>query len=91
METFKARNIFKNKPGLCWDNYFSGDNIFDHAGKNGYGMLSTVRRVNFPKGVPSQYIHKKVTDPRKLVDKCSGFNDPIVIVNKKKITYTNST
>ena len=27
VETGKKRNIFKKKPGLCWDNYFSDGNI----------------------------------------------------------------
>ena len=56
MVTGKTRNIFKNKPGFWWDNYFSGDNFFDHAGKRIYGMLLTVRRDHIPKGFPAQYM-----------------------------------
>ena len=49
VEIGKTRKIFKNKSSLCWYNYFSGDNMFDHAGKKGYFMLSTVRCDRLPK------------------------------------------
>ena len=80
VEIFKTGKIFKEKSGLCWYNYFSGENIFDHAGKKGYCMFSTVRFDRLPKLVPEQYMHKKGTEPRNLVAKCSRFNDPIVMV-----------
>ena len=90
METGKKRKIFKKKPGLCWDNYFSDGNIFYHSGKKGYGILSTVRRDSLPKGVPVQYTHKKVTYPGNLFSKCSRFNEPIIMVHKKKDPENNS-
>ena len=80
MVTGKKRKIFKNKPGLCWDNYFSDNNILDRAGKKGYSMLSTVRRYHLPKVVPAQYMHKKGTEPRNLFSKCSRFNETIIMV-----------
>ena len=91
MEIGKTRKIFRKKPGLCWDNYFSSDNIFDHAGKNGYGMMSTVRRDHLSKGAPTQYMHKMGTEPRNLVFKCSRLNEPIIMVQNKKNKENNST
>ena len=84
MVTGKTSKIFNKKPGLCWDNYFSGDNNFDHAGKKGCVILSTVRRYHIPKGVPSQYMHKNRTEPWNLSTKCSRFNEPIIMVQKEK-------
>ena len=79
----KTRDIFKNKPGLCWYNYFPGEKKFDHAGEKVYGMLSTLRCDCSPKGIPAQYMHDKGADPRNLVAKCLRFNETIITVQKK--------
>ena len=70
MVTGNTRNIFKKKPCLCWENYLSGDKIFDRTGKKGFGMLLKLRCDILPKIVPAQYIHKKGTYPRNLSAKC---------------------
>ena len=85
MEIGKTRKIFKNKPSLCWDNYFSGNNMFDHAGKKGYVILSKVRHDCIIKVFPEQYMNKKGTGPRNFVVKCSRFKKPITIFQKEKI------
>ena len=54
-------------------------------------MLSTVRCDRLPKGVPAQYMQKNGTEPSNLAAKCSIFNDPIILVQKKKNPETNST
>ena len=82
MVTGKTRKIFNKKPGLCWDKYFSGDNFFDHIGKNGYGMLSTAIRDCIPKLVQEKA--QNGTEPWNVVAKCSTFNETIVMVQKKK-------
>ena len=69
-EKGNTRSIFKKKPGLCWYNYFSGDNVFDHSGKKVCGMLSTVRNYCLIKGVPAQHTHKNGKNPINLVAKC---------------------
>jgi hypothetical protein len=35
--------IFSVKPHTTWDNYFSGDPIFDWCGANGFATMMTVR------------------------------------------------
>ena len=53
-------------------------------------MFFTVRRDRHPKGVTSQYMHKKITEPMNLAAKCSKFNEPIIMAHKEK-TETKST
>eukprot|EP00957_Ditylum_brightwellii_P166559 12678488-Ditylum_brightwellii.AAC.1 len=55
--------IFTKQPVITWDNYFSGNTIFDYARIKGFGLLMTMRRDMLLKGVPPQYLHKKLTDP----------------------------
>ena len=43
-----VKQIFDKGPCMCWDNYFSGDVIFDYVGRKGMGMISTVRRDRLP-------------------------------------------
>ena len=33
VEIGTTSKIFKKKPGLCWDNYFSGDNFYFIQGR----------------------------------------------------------
>jgi hypothetical protein len=73
------RQIFKKKPHSTWDNFFSGDQICDHAGELGFGVTMTCRRDRLPNGVPSDNMCKKKTtnDPR---PKAARFNQPINLV-----------
>ena len=54
-------------------------------------MLSIVRRDLLPNGVPAQYTHKNVKEPRNLVAKCSILYETIIMVQKKKNPDTKST
>ena len=63
VETVNTRKIFKKRPGLFWDNYFSGDIILDHAERKVYGMLSTVRR----NCLPNEFQHNTCTKMERLV------------------------
>ena len=56
-----SRQIFKIKPNSTWDNYFSGDEVIDWMGANGFGVLMTCRRDRLPKNVPNHYWHKEKT------------------------------
>jgi hypothetical protein len=59
------RGIFSKKPHFTWDNFFSGDVIFDYAAENGWGLTMTCQRDRFPKGIEHKYLHKEkcgVTD-----------------------------
>ena len=36
-----CRQIFPEKPHSTWDNYFSGDDVMDYIGKNGFSATIT--------------------------------------------------
>lgn len=74
------KQIFREKPHITWDNFFSDDVIMDWCGENGFGMLCTVQRGRLPKGIPTKYFHKQPTvnsDQKALV---ARFNEPIIAV-----------
>ena len=75
-----SRNqIFRAKPHSTWDNYFSGDIIFDWLGRNGFGATMTCRRDRLPHGVPEGFLCKKTTPPDAR-SKAARFNQPICLV-----------
>ena len=73
-----GNRIFMEKPHTTWDNYFSGDNIFDWIGQNGFGCMMTCRRDSLPKQLPSHNLHKQKTDVN-CRSRVARFNHPIVI------------
>ena len=77
------KKIFREKPHSTWDNYFSGDAIFDWIGKNGFSCTMTCRRDRFPKEIPKQYLQVKKTDTSRRT-KVARFQDPIVAVKVSK-------
>eukprot|EP00957_Ditylum_brightwellii_P007318 555814-Ditylum_brightwellii.AAC.1 len=77
-----VKRIFKEKPVMCFDNYFSHDNTSDLVGKKWYGLLYTVRRDCLPKGLPAQYMCKEGTENHSQLAKCARFNYPIVMAKK---------
>ena len=72
------KQIFKSKPHITWDNYFSDDVIMDWCGKNGFGMLCTVQRGRLPKGIPTKYFQKLPTSNGDNSSKVGRFNQPII-------------
>ena len=85
-ESDGRRQIFMEKPHSTWDNFFSGDDINDYVGVNGYGVTTTCRRDRLPKGVPNCYFHKVSTAPGDKKAKVARFNNPITVV--KHVTVT---
>ena len=73
------KQIYRSEPHGTWDNYFSGDNIMDYAGKKGFGLTMTCRRDRLPKDIPSEYLHKKKTTHEGR-PRASIFLNPIVAV-----------
>jgi hypothetical protein len=73
------QQIFKKKPHSTWDNFFSGDQVCDHAGENGFGITMTTRRDRLPNGVPADYMCKKKTS-NEARPKAARFNQPINLV-----------
>ena len=56
------KNIFRSKPHLKYENYFSGDLICNCMGQNGFSLTTTFRRDRLPKYVPGKYLHNNRTD-----------------------------
>ena len=77
------KKIFKKCPHLTFDNYFSGEAVFDYAGQKGFGLLMTTRRDRLPAGVRGEYMHKRKTEanPR---SKCARYIQPVVLVKQKE-------
>jgi hypothetical protein len=48
------RVLWNRKPHSTWDNFFSGDQILDWLGHQGYGATMTCRRDRLPRNVPKQ-------------------------------------
>ena len=80
-EDDNAMYIWDELPHFTWDNYFSGDQIFNHLGLLGFGALMTCRRDRLPAGIPEKYLSKKKTDTKER-SKVARFNRPIVLVNE---------
>eukprot|EP00957_Ditylum_brightwellii_P077938 5923488-Ditylum_brightwellii.AAC.1 len=85
----KDKKIFTKRHAITWDNYFSGNTIFDYAGIKSLGLFMTVRWDRLPKGVPLQYFHKKLTDPGNMAAKHAHYNDPIVMAMNKEDPVTH--
>ena len=79
----KEKKIFSQKPHSIWDNYFSGNAIFDWIGQNGFSCTMSCRRDRFPKDIPKQYLQVKKTDASRR-PKVARFQHPIVAVKIQK-------
>ena len=76
------RQIFQQKPATWWDDYFSGEQIMDYCGKNGWPMASTVQRGRLPRGVPAKFFHKQVVAPNDQRAKVARFFNPVTAVKQ---------
>jgi hypothetical protein len=76
-----AMYLWNELPHFTWDNYFSGDKIFNHIGLLRFGALMTCRQDRLPAGIPEKYLSKKKTDIKER-SKVARFNKPIVLVNE---------
>ena len=74
------RSIFRVKPHTTWDNYFSGDPIFDWCGANGFPTTITCRRDRLPSGVPGNFFCKLPTPNTDKKAKVGRFNHAITAV-----------
>ena len=75
------KQIFRIKPHSTWDNYFSGCQIFNWMGEEGYETTMTTRRDRLPSGVRGDYFHKKGTNSNDRT-KAARFLHPIVATRK---------
>jgi len=58
---YMPKQIFREKPHITWDNYFSGDQTMQCIAEKGLGITCTVNRDCLPGKVPKQYWHKEMT------------------------------
>jgi hypothetical protein len=68
--------VFREKPHLTFDNFFSGDNTLNFACDNGFGITMTCRRDRLPKGIPDKYLQKEKTGTG-AISKAARFQQPI--------------
>eukprot|EP00957_Ditylum_brightwellii_P155879 11866232-Ditylum_brightwellii.AAC.1 len=78
----KVKRIFKEKPTMYFDNYFSHVNTSDLADKKGYSFICIVSCDCLPKSVPAQYMCKKRTNNHNHPARCAQFNQPIAMVKE---------
>ena len=85
-ESDGRRQIFMEKPHSTWDNFFSGDDINNWIGLNGFGTTMTCRRDRLPKGLPNYFFHKISTAPGDFKARVARFNNPITVVKHVSMT-----
>ena len=76
----KRGKLWDKKPHSTWENHFSGDEIMEWMGKNGFGGLMTCRRDRLPKDVPSHYFHFHKHDSSCTPARVARFYNPITAV-----------
>jgi hypothetical protein len=84
------RQIFTARPHSTWDNFFSGDQIFDWLGEKGFAATMTCCRDHLPSEVPNEYLHAKktVSDTR---SRAAQFNEPVVTAVKQTLFTLEDT
>jgi hypothetical protein len=58
--TVPKKKIYAKHPHITDDNHFSGQNVTDYIGKNGFSITTTCCRDCFPKGLKDYFHHEKV-------------------------------
>jgi len=73
--------IFREKPHITWDNYFSGDQTMHYVAEKGLGITCTVNRGRLSGKVPNQYWHKALT---KVTDRtrAAHYESPVVAIKR---------
>jgi len=86
--TVPKKKIYKQRPHIVADNHFSGENVMEYIGQQGFGITTTCRRDRFPPGLKDFFHHDKVpsTDKRTRV---ARFEQPILAVKRIKVDGAN--
>jgi len=61
----RPRSLFREKPHITCDNFFSGDDILSFAATEGFGLTMTCRRDRLPKTIPKKHLCKDKTQVNK--------------------------
>jgi hypothetical protein len=61
-----AMYLWDELPHFTWDNYFSGDQIFDYMGNLRFGALMMCPQDHLPSGILERHMSKKDGHCRKV-------------------------
>ena len=75
-----GRKIWREKPHLCFDNYFSGDKVINEIGKRGFKATMTCRRDRLPGDITKGHLHHKKQQQVTAYSRAARFEKPIVAV-----------
>ena len=84
-----VKKLFQDYPHFTWDNHFSGDQIMDWLGENGFSATMTCRRNRLPKDIPGMYWNKEITGVNDR-SKAARFVHPITAVKVFKFPSTDA-
>jgi hypothetical protein len=75
--------ILHQKPHMTWDNFFSGNDILEHAALAEFGLTMTCRRDRLPdsKIIPGKYWHKEKTTSTAR-PKAARYEQPIFVIKR---------
>ncbi len=79
--TYVRRCIYSHPPHITCDNHFSGNNVLDYAGRNGFGITQTCCRDCFLEGL-KEYLHHDVVNAGDARPKAMRFEKLIVAVKQ---------
>ncbi|KAG7374853.1 hypothetical protein IV203_013948 [Nitzschia inconspicua] len=82
--------LWTSKPHTTWDNHFSGDEVMNWLGTNGYSATMTCRRDRLPSDIPRHFLHHEKTDPGSKPAKCARFSQPVIAVKVYEIDASDA-
>ncbi|KAG7370169.1 hypothetical protein IV203_027915 [Nitzschia inconspicua] len=82
--------LWTSKPHTTWDNHFSGDEVMNWLGTNGYSATMTCRRDRLPSDIPRHFLHHEKTDPGSKPAKCARFSQPVTAVKVYEIDASDA-
>ena len=88
-QSFSKRRIYRQGPHITVDNHFSGDDILDDAGKQGFGLTMTVRRDRLATGLKEHLHTEKGTPTTATQAKVMRFQNPIFAIKQVQATDTS--
>ena len=86
-----AKKIYKRKPHITMDNYFSGEKILTWIGQNGFGATMTCQRDRLPPAVPGKYWHKQKLIHQRRPRLPDSFNRLLLSNMYQLLMFTKST
>jgi hypothetical protein len=79
--TVPKKKIYAKRPHITAKNNFSGENVMDYIGKNGFGITTNCCCDHFPKGLKDYFHHQKIPSHDKKT-RVAWFKQPIFAVKR---------